>query len=110
MQSLEPSSPMVTSAKSLHSLLDRPDIAAERGRLRSEERRREVVLRRSSSSSPPDEKNGRNRPKERTAGLCDKSKDGMDSAASASAHNGSTSHRLCGDATLEEGSKLQELD
>eukprot|EP00752_Nemacystus_decipiens_P006044 g5455.t1 len=39
MQSVEPSSPMVTSAKSLHSLLDRPDIVAERGRLRSTERR-----------------------------------------------------------------------
>lgn len=32
---------MVTSAKSLHSLLDRPDIAAERGRLLSAERRQE---------------------------------------------------------------------
>lgn len=41
MQSVEPSSPMVTSAKSLHSLLDRPDIAAERGRLLSAERRQE---------------------------------------------------------------------
>eukprot|EP00903_Cladosiphon_okamuranus_P020128 g18482.t1 len=47
MQSVEPSSPMVTSAKSLHSLLDRPDIAAERGRLRSTERRLDY----SSSSS-----------------------------------------------------------
>lgn len=42
MQSLEPSSPMVTSAKSIHSLLDRPDIVAERGRMRSAERREEA--------------------------------------------------------------------
>lgn len=35
---------MVTSAKSLHSLLDRPDIAAERGRLLSAERRQEPSL------------------------------------------------------------------
>lgn len=45
MQSVEPSSPMVTSAKSLHSLLDRPDIAAERGRLLSAERRQEPSTR-----------------------------------------------------------------
>ncbi|CAB1113824.1 unnamed protein product [Ectocarpus sp. CCAP 1310/34] len=41
MQSVEPSSPMVTSAKSLHSLLDRPDIAAERVRVLSQERRQD---------------------------------------------------------------------
>lgn len=33
---------MVTSAKSIHSLLDRPDIAAERGRMLSAERREEA--------------------------------------------------------------------
>lgn len=42
MQSVEPSSPMVTSPKSVHSLLDRPDIAAERERHRSQERREEI--------------------------------------------------------------------
>lgn len=50
MQSVEPSSPMVTSAKSLHSLLDRPDIAAERGRLLSAERRLDPALREDSST------------------------------------------------------------
>ncbi|CAM9733440.1 unnamed protein product, partial [Laminaria digitata] len=51
MQSVEPSSPMVTSAKSLHSLLDRPDIAAERGRLLSAERRLEPTSREDPSAA-----------------------------------------------------------
>ncbi|CAM9522199.1 unnamed protein product, partial [Scytosiphon promiscuus] len=53
MQSVEPSSPMVTSAKSLHSLLDRPDIAAERVRVLSAERRQEPSLSSSSAPAPP---------------------------------------------------------
>ena len=42
---------MVTSAKSLHSLLDRPDIAAERGRIMSAERDQELLSQSSGESS-----------------------------------------------------------
>lgn len=51
MQSVEPSSPMVTSAKSVHSLLDRPDMAAESGRQRSAERRKQISSNLSSYSA-----------------------------------------------------------
>lgn len=43
MQSMEPSSPMVTSAKSLHNLLDRPDIAAEREHQAAEQKHKGLV-------------------------------------------------------------------